>query len=66
VRLLGREEMPDREGEDTRGELVPALERLELLLDAEPEEDDFFRLSLACASGKSTTAIPMIIRSANV
>ena len=66
VRLLGREEMLDREGEDTRGELVPALERLELLLDDEPEEDDFFRLSLACASGKAITAAPIIIRSVNV
>ena len=55
-----------REGEDTRGELDPALERLELLLDAEPEEDDFFRLSLACASGQPITATPMIIRSINV
>ncbi len=46
-RLLGREEMLGREGEDTRGELAPALERLPLLLDDEGGGDDFFRLCLA-------------------
>lgn len=65
VRLLDREEMLGREGEDTRGELDPALERLVLLLDAEPEEDDFFRLCLACTLGATTTATPKIIRSVN-
>ena len=70
VRLLilgaDREEVLGRGGEGARLELAPELRPLPLLLDADEEEDDFLRLSLASNLGAAITTAPKTIRSATV
>ncbi|MBN2315332.1 MAG: hypothetical protein JXM79_15495 [Sedimentisphaerales bacterium] len=62
---VGREEIPERDGDVIRGELVPELRLLPLLLDDEAEEDAF-RFSLACKVDSVIIPTLMKTSSANI